>query len=518
MTEQMSPSDGADVGDGGRMRRPAWRSFPGAAEGAVGWGWLALIRVALAVTLLVHVFASGDGADPSAGHRAADLTLALLPLLSAVSLAPVRLRSNRLVAAFGAGLDAAVVLGAIGLHLGNPDRTLLALVVLVQAEAGAVLGLTWAVAGWAGLGAAALALEIAARRRGADIAAAETALRLGVGLLLALGGAALSRELSGEREQRLAEREGEVRSLADREARYRALVERIPVVTYVGSVDEHGSMLYVSPQIERLTGHPPRSWVRDPKLLASLLHPDDQERVSVERERSTRTGRPFVQEYRIVTADRGEVWVRDEATLVRDADGTSRYWQGVLADVTQRRAAEEQVAYLAYHDELTGLPNRAMFRELLDLAVARARRNNAAVAVLFLDLDEFKAVNDTLGHGAGDLVLREVGGRLREAVREVDTVARRGGDEFLVLLPDLEAEGDGAVEAALSVADRIHGALEQPFPVDEREFRLGASIGASVYPDLAGDVAELLRQADAAMYRSKRRGHGGTMVYGAEPV
>ena len=499
------------------MRRPRWRSRQDPAEGAVGWGWLALIRLALAVTLLVHAFAAGDGADRSAGHRAADLTFGLLPLLAAASLAFVRLRSDRRFAGIGAAVDALAVLGSIALHLGDPDRTLLALVVLVQAEVGAVLGLPWSVAGWAGVGAAALALEIAASRRGTDIAAAETALRLGVGLLLALGGGALSRELTGEREQRLAEREGAVRSLADREARYRALVERIPMVTYVGSVEEHGTMLYVSPQIERLTGHPPRAWVRDPRLLGSLLHPEDRERVLVERERSTRTGRPFVQEYRIVTPDRREVWVRDEATLVRDADGTSRYWQGVLADITQRRAAEEQVAYLAYHDELTGLPNRAMFRELLDLAVARARRNEGSVAVLFLDLDEFKAVNDTMGHAAGDQVLREVGSRLREAVREVDTVARRGGDEFLVLLPDLEGESGGAVEAALAVAERIHAAFRRPFPVEEREFGLEASIGASAYPLPAADVTELLRQADAAMYRSKRRAPGGTIVYSAEP-
>ncbi len=196
---------------------------------------------------------------------------------------------------------------------------------------------------------------------------------------------------------------------------------------------------------------------------------------------------------------------------------------GVLAGWIERRQAEEQVTFMAYHDKLTGLPNRAMLEEHLALALARADRSGLACAVLFLDLDDFKVVNDTMGHAAGDELLRQMSGRLGDATRDVDLIARQGGDEFLVLLADLE-KGSGSDEAArakaeavaVSVARRIQENLEPEFELGQSRFTCSASVGVSVYPFDATDVTTLLKNADAAMYRSKNAGHGLFCVHGSD--
>jgi diguanylate cyclase (GGDEF)-like protein len=158
-----------------------------------------------------------------------------------------------------------------------------------------------------------------------------------------------------------------------------------------------------------------------------------------------------------------------------------------------------------------------MFERVLDLGLARARRSDQEVAVLYLDLDNFKLVNDSLGHAAGDELLREMGTRLSGAVRATDVVARQGGDEFLVLLADMEKdsrdEGMSGLSLAQSVASRIHDALKKPFALSGTEFYITASVGISLFPESAADARALLKQADAAMYRSKQGSPGGSMVY-----
>jgi diguanylate cyclase (GGDEF)-like protein/PAS domain S-box-containing protein len=306
------------------------------------------------------------------------------------------------------------------------------------------------------------------------------------------------------------------RELREAEMRYRSLVERIPVVTYVDAVDRTSSTVYVSPQVEPMLGYPAAAWEADRDLWVRLLHPQDRERVLAEHERTNATGEPFTVEYRLVHRDGHDVWIRDEALLVRNARGEPQFWQGVMLDITSRKLAEEQMTYLAYHDQLTGLPNRAMFEELLGLALARARRQDGAVGVIYLDLDHFKVVNDTLGHAAGDELLRGVGARMRDVARATDVVARVGGDEFLVLLADLPREdspgADGALAVARSVAERIRAALREPFVVDGTDVSTGASVGISVYPNDASDAGMLMANADTAMYRSKRGGRAGHIV------
>ena len=303
------------------------------------------------------------------------------------------------------------------------------------------------------------------------------------------------------------------------EARYRRLVEQIPVVTYMHAVDELGSPIYMSPQVEEILGYTAEEFEQDKRLWTKALHPEDRESVLLENERTNATAEPFTLEYRMIHREGRVVWIRDEALLVQDEEGR-RLWQGVLLDITERKQAEEQIAFLAYHDKLTRLPNRAKFAELLDLSLTRARRSGSAVAVLYMDIDNFKLVNDSLGHAAGDELLRQVAARLNKVARDTDVVARQGGDEFLLMLSDIELDplgGTGeALEVADTVANRVHEALRACFAVGQTECYVTVSIGISIFPLDASDGETLLRNADSAMYKSKRTAPGGHLLYASD--
>jgi diguanylate cyclase (GGDEF)-like protein/PAS domain S-box-containing protein len=305
------------------------------------------------------------------------------------------------------------------------------------------------------------------------------------------------------------------------DVRYRALVEQIPAIVYVDVVDESMSTSYVSPQIRTLLGVTPEEYIADPDCWYKHLHPEDKERALAEYLRGRDAGESFTFEYRLVANDGSVVWFRDSAAVISNEDGTPSFVHGVMLDITERKKAEEQVAFLAYHDKLTGLPNRAMFEELLDLAMARARRHELSVAVVYADLDNFKLVNDSLGHEAGDELLRQLADRLREATRETDLVARQGGDEFLLLLADLERDvvgpatdpTDGAMLVAETVANRIHDSLQVPFVLNGMECYASVSLGISLFPQDSTDLRGLLKSADTAMYQSKTMGPGGYVLY-----
>jgi diguanylate cyclase (GGDEF)-like protein/PAS domain S-box-containing protein len=298
------------------------------------------------------------------------------------------------------------------------------------------------------------------------------------------------------------------------EGKFRSLVEEGPAVLYIDNVDETASSLYMGPQIEAMLGYSVQEWLDDADLWPKLLHPDDRPRALAENSRHNETGEPFALEYRMIAKDGRVVWVHDEATMVRDELGQPRYSQGVIIDISARKEVEEDAAFLAYHDPLTGLPSRSMFEELLQLSVARARRREGSVAVVCLDLDKFRIANDSLGYDDGDALLRMVADRLREATRETDLVARRGGDEFLLLLSDLEREHDpdAVMLRAETAVQRIRDAMSAPFLVSGTELFLSVSMGMSLFPQDAADTPGLLRNADAAMYESKRNGPGGYVV------
>ncbi len=201
--------------------------------------------------------------------------------------------------------------------------------------------------------------------------------------------------------------------------------------------------------------------------------------------------------------------VREPDTLLlRIADSIGNQ----IGQFMARKQAEERIRHLANYDELTGLPNRSMFQERLHHALAQAQRHARPLAVLFIDLDRFKNINDTLGHEAGDRVLREVAERLRACLRDSDTVGRLGGDEFVVLLEGLPQPADVA-----AVAQKILDAAARPFILAAQEFRIGASIGISTFPDDGKDMQNLLKNADAAMYRAKERGRNNYQFYSTPP-
>jgi diguanylate cyclase (GGDEF)-like protein/PAS domain S-box-containing protein len=287
---------------------------------------------------------------------------------------------------------------------------------------------------------------------------------------------------------------------------YRTLVEHIPLVTYVDALDDRASSLYMSPQIERMLGYSIAEWMDDPDLWTRILHPEDRDRALAANRRHIETFEPFREEYRLFTRDGRIVWFLDEAVVDFDGDGAPVCSRGYMLDITERKALEEQLAHEALHDPLTGLANRVLFKDRVQHAVARQRRGGRPIAVLFVDLDDFKTVNDSLGHGVGDVLLVEAGRRIQGCIRPGDTTARLGGDEFAVLLEDADAP------AARAAAERIVHALDAPVHVAGREVFVTGSIG--IAPGAPGDgVDDLLRNADMAMYRAKEVGKGRALVY-----
>ncbi|MBC7908529.1 MAG: EAL domain-containing protein [Rhodospirillaceae bacterium] len=263
--------------------------------------------------------------------------------------------------------------------------------------------------------------------------------------------------------------------------------------------DAHSHIVHVNPAFTEITGYQPEDVMgKTPKVLSSGRHePDFYEHMW--------------EELRAVGKWQGEIWDRRKSgemfagwqniAVVRNSLGEITNYVAVISDITSRKQVEERLSYQANHDPLTRLPNRTLFQERLSRAVARAHRNQSLVALLFIDLDRFKQVNDTLGHLAGDLLLQQVSERLTGATRQGDTVARLGGDEFTVILEDVQDPRDAAM-----VAHKILHMLAEPFDLDGPIANISSSIGVALYPADAGDPQSLIKLADAAMYRAKHLG------------
>ena len=431
------------------------------------------------------------------------------------------------------------------------------------------------------------------------------------------------------------------------EAKYRTLVEQIPLVTYVDALTESATSLYASPQVESLLGYSVDEWLSDPEFFPKLLHPDDRERILALVAHCNETAEPFEAEYRLITRDGRTVWVQDESLVVQNADGKKLFTQGYLLDITARKESEQRLAaahavarvtaeaetteeaaprivevvcealawesgaiwlvdpehdelrcvasqgeldvdaaelarergipvskaqpesspgdgtyavpvlsgvevlgvlafrgsgtcepdnevagtlgvvasqlaqfverkrgeealrHQALHDGLTGLPNRALFNDRVQHALDQSRRREEPFALLIMDLDCFKDVNDTLGHHFGDRLLHELGTRLRECVRSSETVARLGGDEFGFLLTGVDTRETAAL------VERVQAVLSEPFTVHGMPLEIEASIGIAIYPEHGAGVDELLQHADVAMYVAKRTG-ARSAVYDAD--
>jgi diguanylate cyclase (GGDEF)-like protein/PAS domain S-box-containing protein len=302
----------------------------------------------------------------------------------------------------------------------------------------------------------------------------------------------------------------------DVEAMYRLLVLNLPGVVYLDPAFEELDSIYVSPQVHDLLGVTPEEWLGDSYCWARHVHPDDYDRVWDEYCDTIEKGLPLAREYRMIHEDGTVKTVFEQAFVIDDEQGRPFLVQGVITDITDRQSKAE-LSFLAYHDPLTGLPNRALFEEMLTVAVAKARRSERTVAMLFVDLDNFKQVNDTMGHHAGDVLLRLLTERLRPCVRDSDVLARRSGDEFLILLDGLDLNADHAMREVRLVAERVQAALEPPFDLEGIAYQASASIGVSLFPHDAADGPSLMKHADEAMYASKRTQAGGWLPYGGEP-
>jgi diguanylate cyclase (GGDEF)-like protein/PAS domain S-box-containing protein len=295
--------------------------------------------------------------------------------------------------------------------------------------------------------------------------------------------------------------------LAAREAEFRLLAEHSG--DFLSRHDEHGRFLYASPACEALLGLRPEQIIGRTAAEAGIVPAGESGPVVGGLAAGFSEGRDdgATVEVRIVRPDGELRWLEIAARAVPDRDGHAREIVAVTRDVSDRKRAEDELAHQALHDTLTGLPNRALFLDRLQQALLRARRGAAGVAVLFIDLDRFKLINDSFGHAAGDRVLCDVAARLRHELRPADTVARFGGDELTILCEDVTGE-----PLVRGIAARIAALFDQPFVVDDSEAFLQASIGIA----LAGphDTPEdLLRDADAAMYRAKDSGRGRVEVF-----
>jgi diguanylate cyclase (GGDEF)-like protein/PAS domain S-box-containing protein len=290
------------------------------------------------------------------------------------------------------------------------------------------------------------------------------------------------------------------------EAAYETLLGQVPGAIYAYQPELGGVTLAMSAYIEELLGVPADRFLSGDSVWDEVLHPDDRDRAWDDYESFLATGQPDCGDYRYVRPDGRVVWIQDRSAMVRDRDGKPLLVQGVMFDITATKEMALRMEHMAYHDILTGLPNRAMFQDHLELALARARRHELAVAVLFLDLDDFKPVNDSHGHEVGDMVLQHAAHQIRSAARDTDLVARQGGDEFLVLLADLEVSSNGneAEAVVAEVSNRIARAIAEPADLPVGRLSVHASIGSALFPREAGDARTLLRLADEKMYARKR--------------
>lgn len=272
-------------------------------------------------------------------------------------------------------------------------------------------------------------------------------------------------------------------------------------------LDKAGCVVSWNPGAERILGYRKQEIIG--RHVSAFYTPEDLEKGEPARklEQALHEGRSEEDSWRL-RKDGQRFWCTGVVGALHDADGRVKGFVEIMRDNTERRLAEQNVFFLANHDPLTGLPNRARFLERLHEAVLYADRDSSRVAVLLLDLDRFKIINDTLGHFAGDQLLKQVAQRLCACVRETDTVARLGGDEFVVILTRLKS-----LAAAELVAENIVSELAKPFTLDGHSITSGASVGIAMYPTDGRETGDLLQKADLAMYRAKATGRNRYRVF-----
>lgn len=303
------------------------------------------------------------------------------------------------------------------------------------------------------------------------------------------------------------------RYLEASEHRYRFIVSNSPDIIYM--LDHEGRFVFVNERATVLLGFDPDAMIG--RHYSEFVHQDDLEKAKFAFD-ERRTGMRSSQnvEFRLLCRDDAlpvryfesrTVTIELNAMGVYGGDSASDEFvgtYGVARDITERKRAEEVINFQLYHDLLTKLPNRALFRDRLELAISQAKRNKSELAVMYLDMDRFKVVNDSLGHLAGDQLLQVVSSSLHDCLRDSDTLARVGGDEFNLLLPEISGRGDAA-----GIAEKIIQKLKDPIVLDGYEVVVSFSIGISMFPDDGEEMGQLIKHADMAMYHIKGRGKNG---------
>jgi len=257
--------------------------------------------------------------------------------------------------------------------------------------------------------------------------------------------------------------------------------------------------LFLSQGAEELTGLPAELFVKQPKEIQKLVHPYDSLRL-FEAYKDLLAGKKKVIEHRLLLNDGSIRWVHNFALPCKDQTGQVVRVDGLIIDVSEQKSREEKIKHMAFYDQLTGLPNRIMFENYFAFTLAGEKHREQKLALIFIDLDQFKQVNDEMGHDVGDLLLKEVAVRIKTIMRESDMLARLGGDEFVALITSVSRE------TITLVAERIMETFSRSFIIEGYELRVGASIGISVYPEDGRDLETLIKSADEAMYTAKRKG------------
>ncbi len=312
----------------------------------------------------------------------------------------------------------------------------------------------------------------------------------------------------GRFEEYRAKAEEDTETVLAAKARLEHFLLSSPGVIFSCRPDRPWDTTFVSDGIRALLGTTPEQTVNNPGGWLELVHPADKSDLFDRLERLPSICSD-ISEYRLKHANGEYVWIRDEMRVQFDEDGRPKEFIGYWVDITSYKALEEKLIFDAFHDSLTKLPNRSLFLDRLNVSFARSRRHSSSLfALLFLDIDHFKNINDTMGHEAGDLVLQTIAMRLLTCVRFGDTVARWGGDEFAIIVQDIKS-----VEEAEAVAGRLLAAFDQPFLIQDSKKFVTGSVGATVASSSYRHPEHLLRDADIAMYQAKKDGRAKAVLF-----
>lgn len=298
-------------------------------------------------------------------------------------------------------------------------------------------------------------------------------------------------------------------ALRDSEARFRNILEYTPIGMAVVSLE--GKFMQVNHALCEIVGYPKNELEK--LTFQEITYPDDLAADLAHVEQLLSDQIPFYQmEKRYIRKNGQIIWIQLTASILRDSDNKPLHFIAQIEDISERKSVQDQIQQLAYYDVLTNLPNRRLLIDRMNHSLVQAKRYQRSMAVMFLDLDHFKGINDTMGHDAGDELLKLVAARLNTCVRSIDIISRQGGDEFVIVLTEITHSQDAAL-----VAQKVVNSLRKPIVLNGKELTITTSVGIAVYPsDESDDAQELMKKADIAMYSAKTTGRNNYRFFKPE--